>query len=237
MPSHATELQRTYYANTATAYDAMHVSGIDEHFLALSWLSSLVRLYKFRSLLDVGSGTGRCLRFMKDQGIPITLTGVEPVAELRAMGRKKGLSDAELIEGDALALPFNDASVDVVCSFGVLHHIRDHKRAVSEMCRVARQAIFISDANNFGQGTIIGRMVKQAVNALGLWSVFDLIRTKGKGYHYSDGDGIFYSYSIFNDIPVLRRQFRDLYFLSTMPGGANLYRAAPHLAVFARRNT
>lgn len=237
MSSQAIELQRTYYANTAAAYDTMHISEIDEHIFALSWLSSLIRLYKFSSLLDVGSGTGRCLRFLKNEGTPITLTGIEPVAELRAMGREKGLSDAELIDGDALALPFSDASVDVVCSFGVLHHIKDHKRAVSEMCRVARQAVFISDSNNFGQGSIIPRTVKQTVHALGFWSLFDFIRTKGKGYHYSDGDGIFYSYSIFNDVPVIRRKFDDLHFMSTMPSSANLYRTAPHLALLALRKT
>src|SRR5262245_57331318 len=118
MPSHAEELQRTYYTNTTTAYDAMHASyEVDVHIFALGWLSSLIKTYKFSSLLDVGSGTGRCLKFMKDEGVPITVTGIEPVAELRAQGRQKGLSDAELIDGDALALPFSDASIDVVCSF------------------------------------------------------------------------------------------------------------------------
>jgi ubiquinone/menaquinone biosynthesis C-methylase UbiE len=231
----ASELQRAYYAKTASEYDGAHVCGIDEHFFALSWLSSLIRLYKFSSLLDVGAGTGRCLSFLKNENLPLTLAGIEPVAELRAVGRQKGLT--ELIEGDALNLPFGDASFDVVCHFGVLHHIKDHKRAVSEMCRVARHSVFISDSNNFGQGGFIARTVKQAVHAAGLWNVFNFIRTKGKGYHYSDGDGVFYSYSLFNDLPVVKRRFSDLRFLSTMPSGASLYRTAPNLAVFAQTKT
>jgi ubiquinone/menaquinone biosynthesis C-methylase UbiE len=230
----AISIQRKYYTDTAAAYDDMHVSAIDEHFLALSWLSALISLYKFNSLLDVGCGTGRCLRFLKNEGLPITVTGIEPVQALREIGRQKGLSDTELIEGDALALPFADRTIDVVCSFGVLHHIEDHARAVSEMCRVARRAVFISDANNFGQGGPVARAVKQAIHAVGLWRVFDLVRTKGKRYHYSEGDGVFYSYSIFNDVPVIRRRFSDLHFMSTQPSSANLYRTAPHLAVFAQ---
>jgi len=234
MSNNAVSIQRKYYASTAAAYDDMHVSGIDEHFLALSWLSSLIKLYKFENLLDVGCGTGRCLRFLKKEGLPITLVGVEPVEELRAMGRQRGLSDTELIEGDALALPFADRTIDIACSFGVLHHIQDHEKAVSEMCRVARRAVFISDANNFGQGGPISRLVKQGIHAFRLWRAFDLIRTKGKGFHYSEGDGVYYSYSVFNDVPVLRRRFSDLHFMSNQPSAANLYRTAPHLAVFAK---
>jgi ubiquinone/menaquinone biosynthesis C-methylase UbiE len=227
-------LQRNYYASTAAAYDEMRVSGIDQHFLALSWLSSLIKLYTFESLLDVGCGTGRCLRFLKEEGLPITLVGVEPVEALRAIGRQKGLSDTELIEGDALALPFADKTIDIVCAFGVLRHIQNHKKAVSEMCRVARRAVFISDSNNFGKGGPIARAVKQGIHAVGLWRAFDLVRTKGRGYHYCEVDGVYFSYSVFDDVPVLRRRFSDLHFMSTQPSAANLYRTAPHLVVFAK---
>jgi ubiquinone/menaquinone biosynthesis C-methylase UbiE len=94
----------------------------------------------------------------------------------------KRLSDTELIEDDALALPFADGAVDVVCSFGVMHHIQDHCRAVPEMCRVGRRAVFISDCNNFGQGNPLARALKQSIHAVSLWRAFDLIPTKGKGF-------------------------------------------------------
>lgn len=68
---------------------------------------------------------------------------------------------------------------------------------MSEMLRVAQKAIFISDANNFGQGRFLARTAKQALNALGLWKTVDFIKTKGKGYTISEGDGLAYSYSVF----------------------------------------
>jgi ubiquinone/menaquinone biosynthesis C-methylase UbiE len=231
----ATTLQRDYYAATAANYEDMHFGGA--HDVALFWLSGLIRLNAFESLLDVGSGTGRCLRFLKEERLPLTLVGVEPVGELRAIGKQRGLSEIELIEGDALNLPFADRTFDVVCCFGVLHHIKDHRRAVTEMCRVARHAVFISDANNFGQGSPMARLLKQALNSAKLWGLLDLVRTRGKGYHYSVGDGVFFSYSIFNDVPVLRKKFSELQFMSTQPSGENLYRTAPHLAVFAKSPT
>ncbi|WP_034160229.1 class I SAM-dependent methyltransferase [Sphingomonas sp. ERG5] len=227
--------QRDYYTQTAERYDEMHVADGDEHYLALDWLSDIIRQQGVESVLDIGCGTGRGILYLKERH-PIRYVGVEPVAALRAKGHEKGLSADELIDGDALNLALPDNSFDLVCEFGVLHHIKDHRRAVAEMCRVAKKGVFISDSNNFGQGSKVNRAVKQMINAVGLWQLFDLAMTRGKGYHYSDGDGVFYSYSVFNDVPVVRAKFPTLRFMSTMPSsGPNLYREAPHLAVLATR--
>lgn len=226
-------LQRQYYVETAAAYDRMHLFDADEHHVALGWLAASIKLYKFESVLDVGCGTGRCLNFLKQEGISIQMVGVEPVSALRDIGIQGGLNPKEIVEGDALALPFPEKSFDVVCAFAILHHIKEHQAAVAEMCRVARHAVFISDSNGFGQGNACARLTKQFINAVGLWPAFNFIRTCGKGYQYSEGDGIFYSYSLANDIPVLQAKFSDLRFMSTQSSGANLYRTAPHFAVFA----
>jgi len=227
-------LQRKYYSETASVYDGMHVSEIDEHFTALSWLSGLISLHKFESLLDVGSGTGRCLLYLKEKGHALKLAGVEPVAALREIGIRKGLSEAELFAGDALALPFGDKTVDIVCSFSILHHIEDHRRAVGEMCRVARRAVFISDVNNFAEGGRLTRVIKRIIRAAGLWPAFNFVRTKGKGYRYSEGDGVSYSYSLFDDVPIIRKHFSDIRFMGTGPSGADLFKTASHVALFAQ---
>ena len=226
------ELQRKYYADTAAHYDDMHMEGDAEHHMALAWLSSLIGLHDIQSLLDIGSGTGRTLRYLRDKH-DIKTVGIEPVEDLRIRGHEAGLSTNELIDGDVLKLDFPDNHFDIVCEFAVLHHIKDHHRAVSEMCRVAKRGVFISDSNNFGQGRPLVRLVKQGINALGLWQAYDYLATKGKGYHWSEGDGVYYSYSVFNDMKILRSKFPNLHFMSTKPSGHNLYKSAPHLAVFA----
>jgi len=76
-----------------------------------------------------------------------------------------------------------------------LHHIRKPALAVAEMLRVATKAIFLSDSNNFGHGSPLGRSIKQTIDLLGLWPLADWIKTKGKGYTISEGDGLAYSYS------------------------------------------
>ena len=57
-------LQRQYYAETAENYDAMQLSPQDEHQFALSVLSAMIDYHGIRTVLDVGSGTGRALRFL-----------------------------------------------------------------------------------------------------------------------------------------------------------------------------
>ncbi len=228
--------QREYYAQTAAQYDHMHLDEGDEHFFALNWLSACIGHFGYTSLIDIGSGTGRAILDLKSRH-NIDCIGIEPVAALREQGYAKGLSAGELRDGDVLSLDFPDNSVDIVCAFAVLHHVKDHGRAVREMCRVARRAVFISDANNFGQGSFAKRRIKQMIDHLGLWRAYDFVATRGKGYHWSAGDGLFYSYSLTKDLPILRAKFPDLHFMNTLPAPTpHFYRDAPHFAVLARKD-
>ena len=226
--------QRDYYKRSAAQYDSEQVHAGDEHAIALSWMAAMIEQQGLKTVLDIGSGTGRALLYLKDRG-DLELLGIEPSADLREIGYQKGLTESQLVDGDALSLDFADNSFDLVCSFGVLHHIKDHRQAVAEMTRVARKAVFISDANNFGQGSALSRLAKQGIKAIGLWKLFDLVRTKGKGYHYSEGDGVFYSYSIFDDVPIVKSKFPDIMYMSTRPSGNNLYRTAQTIAMFATK--
>jgi ubiquinone/menaquinone biosynthesis C-methylase UbiE len=227
----AVQIQRAYYARTATGYDGLHVRTDDEHGFALSFLISVVGQFGIRSILDVGCGTGRGLLRIKDAIPGLAVAGIEPSAELRAVGHAKGLSESELIDGDAMKLAFGDGSFDLVCEFGALHHMPAPSKAVAEMLRVSRKAIFISDSNNFGQGNWLARLVKQTINTAGLWPVADLVKTKGKGYSISEEDGLYYSYSVFNDYRQIARACKSTHFLNTTDGGPNLYRTATHVAL------
>jgi SAM-dependent methyltransferase len=231
MKSNAVDIQRAYYAATADHYDAMHVHGNDEHDLALRFLISAVGHFGIRSILDIGSGTGRALLTIKAAMLKITALGIEPSPELRKIGHSKGLSEVELIDGDAMNLAFGDNSFDLVCEFGALHHIPDPSKAVAEMLRVSRRAIFISDSNNFGQGNRLLRLLKQMINAASLWHLADLIKTGGKGYLISDGDGVAYSYSVFNDYKQIAKCCESVHLLNTINSGPNLYRSASHVAL------
>lgn len=234
MTEHLTEvqIQRDYYAATADRYDAMHVGEKDEHSFALGFLLSALDFFEIRSVLDVGAGTGRTVKFIRERRPDVRVVGVEPVQALIDQGRAKGLGPDELVHGDATALAFGDGEFDLVCEFAVLHHVPEPARAVDEMLRVAGKAVFLSDTNRFGQGSPLARTAKQALAALGIWRLADLVKTRGKGYTISEGDGLAYSYSVFDNYRQIRRACRRVHLLNTVDASSpSLYRGAAHVAL------
>ncbi|MGE0093173.1 MAG: class I SAM-dependent methyltransferase [Alphaproteobacteria bacterium] len=231
MPSNdEVSIQRAYYKDTAESYDAGHVNEKDEHYLGLRFLEAAIDYYGIASVLDVGAGTGRVARYLKPKHPALKILSVEPVKELREVGHAKGLSEAELIAGDATKLQFADGAFDLVCEVGILHHVRDPSAVIAEMLRVAKVGIFISDSNNFGQGSFLLRTVKQLLYNLGLWKVADWIKTLGKGYQITEGDGLAYSYSVFKNYAQIARVCHT-HILNTAPAGINPYRTAPVVAL------
>jgi ubiquinone/menaquinone biosynthesis C-methylase UbiE len=224
--------QRDYYTETANQYDQWHAnSHHEEHFLALSFLAASLDYLKVRSVLDIGSGTGRVISYIKQHSPQVRVMGVEPVKELREVGYAQGISRDELVDGDATKLPYDAAEFDLVCGFGVLHHIRKPELAVSEMLRISGKAIFISDANNFGQGSFLSRFVKQTIHFLKLWSLAKTMQTRGKNYTVSESDGVAYSYSVFNNFKQIKARCKSVHLLNTKDAHFNLYRTASHVAL------
>jgi SAM-dependent methyltransferase len=95
--------------------------------------------------LDVGAGDGNV-------AIPLAKAGAEVVAldptpELFESGRARAAEagvEIEWVEGDAMDLPYEDGSFDVVTSnFGAMF-APDHKRAAAEMCRVGGRVVMTS---------------------------------------------------------------------------------------------
>jgi SAM-dependent methyltransferase len=206
--------QQDYYAETASAYESMHVQPGDEHFIALEYVAALLSVVRAKSVLDVGSGSGRVVRFLRQRCPDLQVEGVEPVSELREQAQALG---TVLHDGSGENLPFNDGSFDVVTSFGVLHHVPDPVPIITDLTRVARSGVMISDANRFGQGSTAAGTLKLAIHRAGLWSAFERIRTKGRGYMESEGDGIFYSYSIFDSMPQLQAWADRVFVIPTAP--------------------
>jgi SAM-dependent methyltransferase len=198
--------QRRYYTETASRYDAMHAHEAVDDDAGMQILFSVLRTLEVRSLLDVGSATGRGLPRLA-KGLSNTLIcGIEPVEALVRQGISSGVNGGlPLLLASGDALPFAEKSFDAVCEFGILHHVPDPARVIQEMLRVARNVVVISDSNRFGQGSLPIRFLKLLLYKLKLWNAFDFLRTRGKGYQISDGDGVFYSYSVYDNYPQIRQ--------------------------------
>jgi ubiquinone/menaquinone biosynthesis C-methylase UbiE len=230
--------QRDYYTRTAGHYDAMHVDPVDEHGRALAAFVGLAEMSgEVGSVLDVGSGTGRGLRTMMERWPKADVIGIEPVAALREVGYAAGIPKDRLQVGDALKLAFKDDSFDFVTETGVLHHVPQPLLAVMEMVRVARKGVMISDNNHIGGGSSLSRHLKFASKSLGLMKPLIWLQTGGKMFRVSEGDGVFYTFTAFDCVPVIKKKFSFIQVMNTTPTtGFNPYRTASHVMLFASKN-
>lgn len=197
-----TQLQREFYERTASDYD-QKILPDDEHHIALKYISGLIHTFSVQSVLDLGCGTGRVIRYIQKNHSSLNVIGLEPVQALLDQAVKQGTTPSRLIRGSGAPLPFADESFDAVVETAVLHHVKYPARVVAEMTRVARKAVFISDHNRFGEGRLPIRFLKLLLYKIGLWDAAKFIQTRGKGFSLSAGDGLAYSYSVYDQFEFL----------------------------------
>jgi len=129
------------------------------------------------TLLDVGTGLGDIPKAAtleaKSIGLQIVTIGLEVVP---AIAKAASASCTHAIVGDAMHLPFADASIDIVTCSQVLHHFDGSaaEALLRECNRVARM------------GVVIGDLRRSWLAVAGLWSVSFLL-----GFHpVSRHDGV-----------------------------------------------
>lgn len=131
------------FSTIAHRYDFLN------HALSLNidrrWRRELVRVAAPRAgarVLDVATGTADVAIEFAHRTAAASITGLDPSSGMLDVGRAKLARDPalrgriELIEGDALALPFPDASFDAVTIAFGLRNLPDYGRGVREMARV-----------------------------------------------------------------------------------------------------
>lgn len=118
-------------------------------------------------LLDVGTGNGETLddllEWARARGRRWTGIGVDRSAAVaRLAGRT---SRAPTVRGDALALPFDDGSVDVALCTLTLHHFAedDAVRLLREMKRVARRIVLVNDLERHRLNHLAARLMAATV--------------------------------------------------------------------------
>jgi SAM-dependent methyltransferase len=84
--------------------------------------------------LDVGTGAGVLALALAP--LVRTVVGLDLVSELLEAARRLAPENATFVEGDATALPFEDAYFDIVGTRRTLHHMRRPELAFAEMVRV-----------------------------------------------------------------------------------------------------
>jgi ubiquinone/menaquinone biosynthesis C-methylase UbiE/DNA-binding transcriptional ArsR family regulator len=138
---------RTARAAAAQSYFAQHAAEWDRirrlHVADTAVEGAILRTLMakpFRSLLDLGTGTGRMLELFGsgiERGLGIDLSR-EMLGLARARLDRAGLRHCSVRQGDIYNLELPRDSFDVVIIHQVLHYLDDGARAVREAARVLR---------------------------------------------------------------------------------------------------
>jgi SAM-dependent methyltransferase len=126
--AHARRATEGFYSITHSTSKALYRSYVLEHAAA-------------RRVLEYGCGPDGHSALLARHGarvIGIDLSAVA-IAQNRKQSRRNGAEASEFCLMNAEILGFADASFDLVCGLGILHHL-DLKRSLSEIARVLRPA-------------------------------------------------------------------------------------------------
>jgi ubiquinone/menaquinone biosynthesis C-methylase UbiE len=162
----------THYADSRVAerFDALRFGGpVGGYLLECQEriLADALAPLSGRTVIDVGTGTGRAAIALARAGASVT--GVDASREMldvaRARATEAGVS-VQFEEGDAHALQCADRSADAVVSLRVLMHTPDWRQCVAEFCRVARWRVVV-DFPALGSAASLESASRRVLHALG----------------------------------------------------------------------
>ena len=148
---------RRWWDAAAPAYLAEH--GADLGSIDFLWCpeglreadARLLGDVRGRRVLEIGCGSAPCSRWLLREGADVVAVDLSArmLASAAELNRSTGFA-VPLVQGDAGALPFADASIDVACSaFGGLPFVADVEGALREVARVLRPGgRFVASVNH-----------------------------------------------------------------------------------------
>lgn len=111
-------------------------------------------------VLDVGCGTGSLSFTLAARAPHSTIKGIDFSAPYVAFAQRKNAQARLSFEtGDACAMPYADNAFDRVMALLVLHYVREPKKAIAEMRRVARPGATVAATVWDARGGYVGNRI------------------------------------------------------------------------------
>lgn len=127
----------SYFAANADRWESLRSLHVQEAQVEHAMLDMLDG-QKFKTILDLGTGTGRILELLSSRGQ--NLWGIDTSRDMLAVARANlenaKLKNVQIRHADIYALPFGDGTADLVSIHQVLHFLDDPQRALLEARRV-----------------------------------------------------------------------------------------------------
>ena len=135
-----------------------------------SFINKVIGIPPRGTSLEVGCGRGSISSYFAEAGYRVTLLDSSPAVIDAARGIFKAnrhAQRADFVVGNALDLPFPDASFDVVISMGLLEHFQDVRKVLSEQVRILKRG-----------GIFIGYVVPESENVQKLFTPVNQLLAK-----------------------------------------------------------
>ena len=129
-------------------------------------------------VLDIGCGTGRHLEMFIEMGLDAT--GLDPSPHMLGIAGKKLGHRAELHQGVAEDLPFEDNSFDIAILVTSLEFVDDVNKTLEEACRVTESRVFLGVLNRYAikgiERRVRGIFSESVYNRAKFFSVWEVKR-------------------------------------------------------------
>jgi ubiquinone/menaquinone biosynthesis C-methylase UbiE len=149
------------------------VADLEDHILL-----RLLQPVRGERVLDIGCGTGRHLAMFLNMGLDVT--GLDASPHMLEIARKRLGSRAELHQGFAEDLPFEDNSFDIAALMTTLEFVDDTQEVLAEACRVAKDRILLGVLNRYAikgiERRLTGIFSESIFNRARFFSVWGLKR-------------------------------------------------------------
>ena len=110
--------------------------------IEIAWFKRMLPLAPGKTVLEMGCGRGAgaklILRAFQPAGLHVQDLDIEMVVKAKQYLGGAELKKISLSVGDAVGLPFQADSLDVIFGFGFLHHVPDWRSALAEISRVLK---------------------------------------------------------------------------------------------------
>ena len=136
---------------------------------AMAWALGLA---KGGRVLEVGCGRGVALPVLARLLRPQRLVGLDIDRSLLERARERAAGRAGLVElrlGDVRALPFPDASFDLVVDFGTCYHVARREQALREIARV------LAPGGRFVHETRLSQLLAHPLRSFGRFLPWEVV--------------------------------------------------------------
>ncbi len=131
------DLHQEFFDKLAREWDLMFTAG-DLEFL--SHIVDGLNVKEGMDILDLGCGTGVLFDLLRRKtGLSGSVTGVDFSIEMaQTAHRNFPFPNVNVVDADAVTLPFTDSSFDMAVAFAAFPHFSDQQKALNETHRVLK---------------------------------------------------------------------------------------------------